>query len=316
MTEVGLPAETSVPQDATGPALPDSGSGRQSRLPRMWSTIGVIIVAVGALIGGNVFGLRDRLTGTWEPTAQPVAVSRNATQTSASIVAPQESVLRSYPWWQTLTTFQGTGSPATPPSFTIGAKALQWKIDWSCTSGQLSVRASTEKSLLVNTTCPDSGTSYGSATGPTTLTIAAGATWQIDVAQQVDVPLVEPPTVTMTSLASKVVASGSLYNVDQSGSGNVTFYMQPDGSYALRLENFFITPNVDLEIDLSPLGSIHSTTQYVSTPSTFVARLDVTTGSINFPVPAGVDPLTFHSLAIWCPTITSLYAAANLTPQP
>jgi hypothetical protein len=33
---------------------------------------------------------------------------------------------------------------------------------------------------------------------------------------------------------------------------------------------------------------------------------------MNFLVPAGVDPSRYRSVVIWCPLITSAYAAATL----
>ena len=128
-------------------------------------------------------------------------------------------------------------------------------------------------------------------------------------------PLDEPPLAAMTAPDTAVAASGSFYDVDQSGSGTATFYRLGDGSYALRLDNFFVTPNIDLEIQLSPLVAPHSTTAYQSAPSVTVAPLDVTAGSINFTVPTGINPTRYGSLVIWCPLIQSAYAAATLTPE-
>lgn len=302
-----------TPEPSPDPrAAPDGTQDPRPKRPP-WAYVGVAAVAIAAVVGGNVFGLRDRLAGSNPPAARPVAVSRQATPIQVPAPPPQVSVLRSYPWWQVLTTFQGSSPQAISPQVTIDPGAIQWRVKWTCKSGQLMVRASTEHGPVVDTACPASGFGYGSHSGPTTLSIVTGGAWQIEVDQQVDVPLVEPPTPAMTGPGATVLATASLYNVDQSGSGQVTVYQQADGSFSLRLAAFFVTPNVDLEIRFSPLAAPHSTTQYLASPSVLVAPLDVTTGSINFGIPAGVDPLTYRSLDIWCPTITSLYAAATLT---
>lgn len=55
----------------------------------------------------------------------------------------------------------------------------------------------------------------------------------------------------MTAPGAATVATGSFYNIDRTGTGNVTIYRQADGRYSLRLDDFFVSPNSDLEIRLS-----------------------------------------------------------------
>ena len=73
-----------------------------------------------------------------------------------------------------------------------------------------------------------------------------------------------------------------------------------------------MTANIDLEIRLHPLRKPRTTRDYLSAPAKLAAPLDVTTGSMNFVLPAGVDPRRYRSVVIWCPIITSAYAAATL----
>jgi hypothetical protein len=96
------------------------------------------------------------------------------------------------------------------------------------------------------------------------------------------------------------------------GTGTANVYRTADGTHLLRLDRFFVTANVDLELRLSPLEAPRSTEQYLSSPSVWVAPLDVTTGSLNFTLPADVDPSRYRSLVVWCPIINSAYAAATL----
>ncbi|MGH9076684.1 MAG: hypothetical protein ACRDY0_04415, partial [Acidimicrobiales bacterium] len=116
----------------------------------------------------------------------------------------------------------------------------------------------------------------------------------------------------MTAPGATVAASGALYRIDQIGTGTVTFYHLADGSYSMRIDRFFVTANVDLEIRLSPLAAPHSTEAYLAAPSVLVAPLDITVGSLNFPVPPGVDPTKYGSVVIWCPLISSAYAGSTL----
>ncbi len=118
----------------------------------------------------------------------------------------------------------------------------------------------------------------------------------------------------MTAPGTAVVRAGTFNRIDQTGTGRVAVYRTAAGGYAMRLTDFYVTPNVDLEIRLSPLKAPHSTRQFLATRSVLVAPLDVTTGSLNFIVPRGVDPTLYRSVVIWCPLITSAYAAATLKP--
>ena len=304
-----LTAVEDTAADGAPPPPPLAGSTRPTR--GFLSVVGVSVVVAAALVGGNVFGLRDRLSGSSVPPARPVALGRGQGSTQEPSAPAQQSVLRSYPWWQSVTTFEGDG-PTGQAAFNVDPGALQWRLTWTCNTGQLTVRAVSARSSLVDASCPGTGKAYASTTGPISLAVATGGSWHLQVEQQVDVPLVEPPTATMTSPGTTVAASGTLYGIDQSGSGKVTFYHGVDGAFSLRMDGYFVTPNVDLEIRLSPIAEPHSTAQYLASPSVEVAPLDVTTGSVNFAVPAGVDPRQYRSVVIWCPTITSAYAAATL----
>lgn len=94
----------------------------------------------------------------------------------------------------------------------------------------------------------------------------------------------------------------------------MTVYRLAGGGYALRLDDFFVTANTDLELQLSPLEAPRTTQEATDARSKTIASLDVTTGSLNFVVPAGLDPTTFGSLVIWCERIRNAYAAASLKP--
>jgi hypothetical protein len=284
---------------------------------RALSLLGLVAVVASALVGGNAFGFRERLWGSESPEARPAAASRDAggapagspVQTTAP--ARDESVLRSQPWWQGLTKLEGAGS-TTAPAFTVLNDAVQWRANWTCQTGRLVVRAPGQARPVVDASCPGTGTGYGVRKGSLALQVTADGPWTMGVDQQVDVPLNEPPLPVMSAPGTRKAFTGSLYRMDQVGTGTIDFYRLADGSHVLRLNEFFVTANVDLELRLSPLEAPRTTEQFMSTPSVWVAPLDVTTGSLNFTVPAGVDPGGYRSLVVWCPIINSAYAAATL----
>ena len=278
-----------------------------SIIRRVLPVAGLLVLAASFVVGADLFGVRGELFGKATPPPRESAFSRVA---SAPPTATK-SVLRSQPWWQQVGRFRGVG-PSAPELFRIGDGAIQWRATWTCQSGRFVVREAGEQRPLIDEPCDGRGTKELTNRPRGGLQVVADGRWTVLVEQQVDVPLVEPPLRAMTAARSETVATGSFYRIDQVGRGRLTIYRLANGRYALRLSNFYVTANIDLEIRLHPLRRPRTTRQYLSAPSKLVAPLDVTTGSMNFRVPAGVDPRRYGSVVIWCPLITSAYAAATL----
>jgi hypothetical protein len=319
------PAEPQPGQKAPAPAAhPVKG-----RAQGVLSVLALAALVASAAVGGNLFGLRDTVFGSDVRKPKPPAVSRLASGPSptaapapvatdlgspATTARPAGTLIRSQPWWQAVTTLEGTGTTTAAP-FTVDAGAVQWRVKWTCQGGHLLVRAPGRARPVVDGGCPGTGTGYVNQSGAKTLQVDTDGPWRLQVDQQVDVPLVEPPLPAMTAAGSRAVAGGSFYNIDQSGTGRVTLYRLADGSYALRLDDFYTTPNVELELRMSSLPAPHTTDQYSGAPSSdVVAALDVTAGNLNFALPRALDPGQYHSVVVWCPLIHSAYAAATLTP--
>ncbi len=302
--------------DADQGAIAESPPDAPAR--RVLTALGLVALAASAAFGGDLFGVRERVLGPTTPQPRPAAVSRAAegvAATPATTAPAGETVLRSQPWWQDVAVLEGDGPTTTAP-FAIDGGAIQWRASWTCRSGRLVVRAGTGSDPLVEADCPGTGAGYSTETGPTRLQVEASRSWELRIQQQLDVPLVEPPLPAMTAAGAVIELTGSFYRMDQSATGTVTIYRLADGEHALRLDDFFVTPNIDLEIHLSPLEAPRTSEEFMSAPSAWIAPLDVTAGSMNFTVPLEVDPAEYRSVVIWCPLIDSAYAAATLTPGP
>lgn len=280
---------------------------RSGRLRRAASVVGLVALLASAAVGGNLFGLRESIFGSVAPEPRPAAFSRVAGDSGGS---SEETVLRSQPWWQSVQTLRGSG--AASETITIDEGAIQWRATWTCERGYLLVEVSQREEPLIDEACPGSGAGSTVDTGPVKIDVTAGGPWKLEIEQQIDVPLVEPPLPEMTASGTDTVATGELYGIDRSGSGTATFYRTARGEHLLRLDEFFVTPNVDLEIRLSPLRRPQSTQEYLDAPSKFVAFLPITTGSLNFEVPRSVQPSNYRSLVIWCPPLRIAYAAISL----
>ncbi len=281
---------------------------------RAGSVLGLLVLIAALVVGSDAFGLRESLFGSATPPPRPSAFSRIASSTPANA---QSTTLRSQPWWQTVQTLAGAGTTTTP-AFRIDGDAIQWRVKYSCRFGRLLVRSSTAPAPLLTANCPAANAAApvpkNDKSLSASLAVTADGPWRMVVEQQVDVPLDEQPLAAMSAPGAAAVISGRVYRIDESGMGRVTFYRLAGGRYALRLAGFYVSPNIDLELRLSPLPAPHSTHEYLAAPSVHVAPLDVTAGSLNFMLPRGVDPTRYGSLVVWCPLITSAYAAATLKP--
>jgi len=298
---------TEAQESVVAPAPPNSP------VRQLLTWLGLLALVASAILGSNMFALRDRLFGTATPDAAAPAASRVAGAPTQDTVGAAPTSLRSSPWWQDLTSLDGTGT-MTSASFTIPSGAIQWRVKWTCDTGHLMVRAPKQVKPVVDGACPGGTDGYSVQKGQMTVQVTADGPWHLQIAQQVDVPLVETPLAAMTAAGTTTVGTGTFYNVDKTGTGKVTIYHQADGNFSARLENFFVSPNVDLELRLSTLEAPHSSQEFSGAPSELVATMDVTAGSVNYTFPGGVDPSRYKSVVVWCVPIKSAYAAATLEP--
>lgn len=295
-------------------AAPPAGPSSRLRGPlgrRVGGTALLAVLVASAAYGGNLFGIRDRLLPPPHPAA-PVAHGAASTGGRA--------VLASQPYWQPVTTIEGAATATTRP-VTISGGALQWRATWRCQQGRLSVRTpggsgATSSRPLLDTACPGQGVAYAVSTGSVSLVVAADGPWRLEIEQQIDVPLEQPPLAAMSAPGAAAVSTGSFYGIDQQGNGRVTVDRLADGSYALRLDSFYVTPNSDLEVRFSAPPAPHSDDDVANAPYASVAPLVATTGSMNLLVPRTVDPSRYRSVVIWCLKIRTAYAAATLSPAP
>lgn len=271
----------------------------------------VLVLGLSAAYSANFAGFRDALP----PPSTFVAagpIDRDPTTTSGRNGG---NSLRSFPWWAPVAEFSGTG-PTKTDGFTIDNFALQWRVKTSCESGSLRVSAlqpngSSLPMPLSEPDCPGDAIGLSVDRGEIALDVEADAAWKIVVEEQVDVPLVEAPTPEMTS--GKVIAQAEIYSMERRGSGTVSVYRLEDGSTMVRLEDFFVSPNVDLELDVSASSHPETTAEFTSADRARVALMPVTTGSINFDVPEDIDMRDWKSIVIYCEPLDIAYAAAPLS---
>ncbi len=293
-------------------AAGDSGHPSAARQITSWAAVAVL--AAAAVVGSNVSGIRDSLFGTALPSPEVPATSRNANG-PPSAPRPHRSALRSTPWWQTVAELDGTGTLTSEP-LTIDARAIDWRVTWSCRTGHLQVRAPGVARPVVDADCPE-GVGFGSGAGPTSFEVTAEGPWHLEVAQRIELPLIEPLPTSMTAEGASVVAAGSFHKVDRVGVGRLRIFEQAGAGLSVRLDDFWVTPKAALQLRLSTSESPESSEDYLRSDSQLLAVLDVTAGSLNYKVPSGgAGPEDFRSVVIWSPLEKSVYAAARLEQSP
>jgi hypothetical protein len=270
----------------------------------------LLIPLVGAAVfGGNLFDVRDRAFPA------PTKLSTSQLNTIGRQVTSGQTTLAAQPYWVPAAALTGSGSGTR--SVSIDSDALQWKVDWQCGSGSITIDArkpaATTQSIAKAAPCSAQGEGFGVDSGTFTLAITATSDWTLTVQQKLDRPQNSAPLAAMSAPGSAVIASGAFYNIDQFGQGTARIYRLADGSHALRLDNFYVTPNTDFEIRLSVLQHPTSTPEFVAAQFADVAPLPITAGSFNFTIPSSVDPTAYHSVVIWCERLTSAYSGATLS---
>ena len=227
---------------------------------------------------------------------------------------PTSTARRAAPRWEAVARFEGV-APASHP-VTIAERAIQWRARWRCSTGRLALtvvpkpRAAAERS---GGRCPGSGEATWVQTGDQQLRVSGGGRWSVVVEQQVDTPLREPALAAMNARGTRVLKSGTFYDVERQGSGRARLYRLADGRGALRLAPFRTSSNTDLFVWLSTAARPRTTREAVAARRLGrLIALKSTIGEQNYLLPRNVDPRQIRSVVIWCVPIQIVYSAAAL----
>ncbi len=219
------------------------------------------------------------------------------------------------PRWEQVASFAGNGSAER--SFKIAPRAIQWRADWSCTSGTFQLaagRAMQDARTLATSDCPDVGVESSVGRGDGRLQVSATGDWRVRVKQQIDTALQEPPLDGMDD-ASRLLR-GRFHPVQKHGEGTVTLHRLPNGRLALRFEDFYTSASPGLKVWLSRERDVKSTFEAREAKYRDVGVIRSTLGSYNQMLPADVDAGEVRSIVIWCPTVLIAFSAAPLRASP
>lgn len=210
--------------------------------------------------------------------------------------------------WEPVAEFKGDGDLETG-SFDIAAGALQWRVTAECAGTALEVKLTGAPEALARPDCPGSAFGFSIDGGSHTLQVAARGPWVVQVDQQLNTALSEPP---LPGMDRAPVARGGFYDVDQTGAGEAALYRLPGGRLALRLDPFRVTNNSDLFVWVSPDPGPRTSEEALASEHISIARLKATGGAQNYLLPAGLSEEQVRSVVIWCEPVRVAYAAATL----
>ena len=222
---------------------------------------------------------------------------------------------KSQPYWTPVATIEGTGN-TTSRSFTIDAGALQWRVAWHCETAPFTIvpvnaaGQEARRRLADALTCPSDGEGFAADKGAQTLRVTTNGPWKATIEQQIDTPLIEPAPATLAS--ARLLGTARMHDVDKDGEGTAKIYELPNGTRMIRLEDFFVSINSDLELRLSESPDPKSTDDAVKSPWKLVGMLKATVGNMNYEVPNDIDVSRYKSIVIWCEITRNAYAAAPI----
>lgn len=108
----------------------------------------------------------------------------------------------------------------------------------------------------------------------------------------------------------RLVSQGELMGADEfhTGSGDVLLVISPDGDVILRFQDYAVRNGPDLHVYLTPDpgGDVHVDGAISLGP------VKATQGSVNYDVPADVDPDSFRAAVIYCVPFRVVFATALL----
>ena len=120
-------------------------------------------------------------------------------------------------------------------------------------------------------------------------------------------PAAEEPPAERTG---RLVSRGELMGADDfhTGSGDVLLVIGPDGEVILRFQDYAVRNGPDLHVYLTPdpNGDVHVEGAISLGP------IKATQGSVNYEVPADVDPDSFRAAVIYCVPFQVTFATAVL----
>ena len=244
-----------------------------------------------------------------EPAAQASDPFRAVPE--ETVVAPAD---KAAPRWEPVVTLRGTGP--TTKTVKIADGAIQWRVRWRCTAERFAVTVSPAPrsgSARAAGDCAGGGEHSWVTNGQHELRVQASGQWRMEVEQEVDTELHEPPLAAMKSPSARVLARGDFYEIDRKGEGSASLYRLPGGRLALRMENFATDANTDLFVWLSEARRPRTTRAAFAAPHIEVAGLKSTLGDQNYLLPRGVDASKIRSIVIWCEPVQNAYTAATLT---
>ncbi|MEU9082073.1 DM13 domain-containing protein [Streptomyces sp. NPDC048357] len=119
------------------------------------------------------------------------------------------------------------------------------------------------------------------------------------------------------SAGPRTVAEGTLISHEHATTGTVKLLRLADGSHVLRVEDLDTSNGPALRVwltDAPVIEGVDGWRVFDDGKHVSLGALKGNKGDQNYPVPAGVNPADYTSLAIWCDRFDVSFGAATLKP--
>lgn len=134
--------------------------------------------------------------------------------------------------------------------------------------------------------------------GPATETSSTAGPGPVSAAEPQPVPL----------------ASGTFVSREHETSGTARVLRLPDGQVVVRFEGFATSNGPVLVVWLSSAPA-HAENDAFGDDHVVLGALKGNVGDQNYVIPAGLDPLAYTSVVVWCDRFHVAFGAVDLTPS-
>jgi hypothetical protein len=110
------------------------------------------------------------------------------------------------------------------------------------------------------------------------------------------------------------LASGTFVSREHETSGTARVLRLPDGQVIVRFEGFATSNGPVLVVWLSRAPA-HAENDAFGDDHVVLGALKGNVGDQNYVIPAGLDPLAYTSVVVWCDRFHVAFGAADLTPS-
>ena len=120
------------------------------------------------------------------------------------------------------------------------------------------------------------------------------------------------PAATQTPSGPTIISRGTFHDVDGTAAGEVTLGHLANGRFEIVFENFSTATNAHIDVILLPVADVTKDGDVDKTAILDLGPLKAADGMQDYPLPATVDAMGYHTVVLWDTEMAHAIAAAPL----